>query len=886
MATAPPNQRRVTRSQSRDIDNVVPGTSAMSTGLSFGRNLPSLPEVPFTSSPRNPTPRGREVVPESPENHEGHTNVSGTTLGPSDLEPNNAHIANNIAGQLPHVEKEANDVLGLIIPQNLKPRILAEEAKRLADSNTPNGKRLRRFVHGMKDELSDMTLVRQDRTFLDISDFRQHLSSAQFESVLPSLHLANCAQLALNMFLPSLPSLGTNDKLQVIQELDIQFPACFMERFADTTTVGTIGATELQQETFDLALSIRTQFFIMELERHRESRDFDPIAILRRIFCMDLIPGAEDNQEPPTTFRGFNLPGVLQDEDGHLPEIDKLEEAVDERFDDLRHGIFKYGVDHPKRVYELRVFERDLARWIQGRDKEIKEDLKRLSDDQATRASSRRLTTASVGPANLLQGSVLPTPQKGRLLEPRTQQSPQQTRSPQRVRTVEPALVVPHQSEIQVPQPRATPSPSPQVARTQAQATRLESPLLVVQEPDVQASQPRTTPQKLFVPAARPQTQPTTTAPERRKSKSHYRNSSAMAALKNRMDNSRQQDLAALESQAPNRSLNAGTAIHKDPPGPFTLDQETPEREIQQSPDLTYPGLADDTTLHNNEEELDLSREHESGFMASTSPSASARINRVSHNPGRFFDSPDDEITQRTATQRPPAKKSFPAGPRFIDAQESRAQVSPISSSYGLSAERERPERPAPREANQKKRARRLSYSSDLSDDDAFEDDNRDVDRRAEKPEQNLPAAKRQRTEAGTGLGSAAEQLQSSLDRTTQSQAEVVSSNASQADSTAERFTDSRWKANMKRDVAKSTTRKANTKWTEEENARLLELMAIFGSSYSKILKEDGVCPASDGGPKLQGRSQVSLKDGARNLRRRYEREGRVLPPGLERASK
>src|SRR3954470_8917525 len=122
-----------------------------------------------------------------------------------------------------------------------------------------------------------------------------------------------------------------------------------------------------------------------------------------------------------------------------------------------------------------------------------------------------------------------------------------------------------------------------------------------------------------------------------------------MAALKNRMDNSRQQDLSVLESQAPNRFQDAVTTNHGDLPGPSTFNRESPEREIQQSPDLTYPSLAEDSTLHNNDEELDLSREQESGIMASTSPSASARINRVSHNPGRWFDSPGDERTQRTA---------------------------------------------------------------------------------------------------------------------------------------------------------------------------------------------------------------------------------------------
>ncbi|KAJ5766814.1 uncharacterized protein N7511_004430 [Penicillium nucicola] len=886
MATAS-NQRRITRSQSRDIDNDLPGKSAMSTGVSSGRNILSpFPEEHMASSPRNPTPNRREIIPESPENHEGHTNVSGTTLGHNDVDTNNVGLAEEIATKLPHVQQEANNVLGLIIPQHLMPSILAEEAKRLLDVKNPNRKRFRRYVEGMRDELSDLTLVRQDMTFLEISEFRHRLSSAQFETSLPSLHLANCALLALNMFLPTL---GTDDKPEVIQELDIKFPACFIERIADATTVGTIGATELHQETFDLALSIRTQFFIMEVERRRELRNFDPIAILRQIFCMDLIPGVEDNQESPTTFRGFNLPGVLQDEDGHLPETlpEKFQQAVYERFSDLRDEIYDDGVDSLKKLYKLRFFERELARWIQGRDREIKNDLKRISDDQAARGSSRRLVSASVGPTSLRQVSVFSTPQKPRLLEPPPQQTPQQSRSPQNVPTVELAPVVAHQPEIRVSQSKVPSQPSPQVVRTQEQAARMESPLFVDQHSEAQAPQPRTTPQKPSTPVVHPQTQPNTTEPERRKSKSHYRNSIAMAALKSRMDHSRQQDEAALESQAPNRFSNEATGDLRDPPGPFTLDQETPEREIQQSPNVTYPNIADDTTLHHNDEDLDISRESESGFMASTSPSASARINRVSHNPGRYFDSPENESTQRSATQRPPARKAFPAGPRFIDAQDSRAQVSPISSIYEQSAEKQRAERPVPKDVNPKKRGRRPSYSSDISDDEAFEDNDRDVDLRAEKPKQNLPAVKKQRTEAETVSTSAAKQLQSSLTRSTQVQAEAASPNASQVSSTAEPIIRaSRWEAQLNRRAASLPSRKANRKWSEEEDTRLIKLMALFGTSFSKIEKEDSVCPARDGGPKLQGRSQVNLKDRARNLRRKYEREGKELPQGLEYASK
>jgi protein TBF1 len=53
--------------------------------------------------------------------------------------------------------------------------------------------------------------------------------------------------------------------------------------------------------------------------------------------------------------------------------------------------------------------------------------------------------------------------------------------------------------------------------------------------------------------------------------------------------------------------------------------------------------------------------------------------------------------------------------------------------------------------------------------------------------------------------------------------------------------------------------------YTEEEVHRLMDLIAINqGPKYAKILKDDEKHPA---GPLLQGRSQVQLKDKARNIK-------------------
>jgi hypothetical protein len=351
------------------------------------------------------------VIPESPGNHEGHTNVSGTTLGQNDPEPVDSQVGMKITNHLPFIQEQATLVMNLLVPQDLNPDSIAAEAKRFRESTHPNTKRLKRSVEGMIDEMNDSPLSLNGMTFLDISQVRRLVSSTQFEISLPNLHMTNCASLALNIFFSTN---GTSAQPQVIQELDANFPMCIMNNVAESSGSREIGSSNNQDTTFNLALNIRTQFFIMELERRQREHDFNPIAILRQIFCMDLTPSEDHLEEIPGSFRGFNLPGVFQDEDGHLPENlpDKLQVAVSDRFNELHEEISEweeYDVGGLKKAYRWRSFERDLARWVHTRSREIKEDIRRLSEKQAQQSPAiRRFTPVPIATPKLRQVSAVP----------------------------------------------------------------------------------------------------------------------------------------------------------------------------------------------------------------------------------------------------------------------------------------------------------------------------------------------------------------------------------------------------------------------------------------------------------------------------------------------
>jgi hypothetical protein len=374
---------------------------------------------------------------------------------------------------------------------------------------------------------------------------------------------------------------------------------------------------------------------------------------------------------------------------------------------------------------------------------------------------------------------------------------------------------------------------------------------------------------------------------------SNYRDASSLAAFKKRMDTSRQQSSANGTSLPPDESAATRTMDQAMNPSPTTGLGAPEPREIIESPDPRYLDLEDDFTYVNNDEELDLGQDHEGDVMASTSPSASARINRVSHNPNRYFDTPEDLSSRRRSVEGSSgADGTSNAARRFFnEKQTNAAKVSPISYADTQSAERRRD---MPLDVNFKKRPNPFNHPSNDSDNesDDFERDSRHASRRPEK---------RQRLQGSARVQSARQQLQTSLNEAGQtgqglSNSTQMSRVHYQDDS--EDITDgettnrqphrtpqasspppsapapgSHWaKVNARATAANGKGRKPNHRWNDAEDERLLLLMGKFGTSYSQIKKEDNAVPASEGGPLLDRRTQVQCKDRARNLKRKYQR--------------
>lgn len=360
-----------------------------------------------------------------------------------------------------------------------------------------------------------------------------------------------------------------------------------------------------------------------------------------------------------------------------------------------------------------------------------------------------------------------------------------------------------------------------------------------------------------------------------------WRTADAMDFLAQSLNSRRQSDLASLGSQPVNSGKGKTPVLPGSPRGvSVTADREeiagTPEpvssaRRSTSSERTDSTTQDDEPTFNPIDDEVVFDQPNEA--VMSASPRGSERINRVSHHPGRFFDTPS-------------AAREKPASPRrsIFDRQANASRVvfSPGGSEESRSAER--PHEPANRPAMQPpptsqglSRKRGRGDSDDEASDEDFDQDTRShniAQRRAQVPERARPSEKRQRVdqeESSPAAGQLREDLAAS-----QQHVEVA---RPEAPSPLPTRRESRWlgensisSSSRQRSDIPATIPRGRRKWTEEEDDRLIMLVAKHGTQWAVIQRQDQICPATDGGPQLTGRTQVNMKDRARTIKKKLVR--------------
>ena len=144
----------------------------------------------------------------------------------------------------------------------------------------------------------------------------------------PVLCLANILILAKQMIVSNRSEKGVLDRLR---QLDSSFPVPFVHSFVKQGSTTAVGDSALLEETFSLALELRTQLAVLSLEQSSSDADFEPQEALDAIFLNS------DVSHDGDLLRGWNIAG-LSSENNSLPQ--NLKERIVDRYNLLREFLF------------------------------------------------------------------------------------------------------------------------------------------------------------------------------------------------------------------------------------------------------------------------------------------------------------------------------------------------------------------------------------------------------------------------------------------------------------------------------------------------------------------------------------------------------------------
>ncbi|GMF68481.1 unnamed protein product [Aspergillus oryzae] len=832
-------------------------------------------ESPLKSSRKSGFP-ARQVIPESPEDVHNNTMSGSTIIVPeaeTDQEEDEDDDQDELGPELmletlPSLERSAKDVLDFLVPGSADLKSIVNMAKRLSDPRNTQSKRLNLRKNALKNQPGWF----EGRTYIDVTRASESLSShfskdgVQLNwSAEPILHHANCARFALEVLLASNNSTGFR---KAIRDVEGQFPAPFMRDLVNGRR-NAVGESALLKDTFQLALEIRTQSLIMQLEYRQHEPSFDPNFILEDGFFLDVsVHEPIDSDNAP--MRGFNLPRL--NIDGSLP--DEFREAASDRFEEMVANLpdedGTFDIDDFKTTYSWRSFLLRAARWIRKRCEEIDQDISRQPSAESAREEffaeidaknrrtqrvkqphvsirdfeARRQSDAAARPAprnihkeseSQLRRQTLPAPRQSRpaafeeateehVEEPAEEPAEEPTGEHIEERTEE--LIEEHTGEhieerteehieehtedlIEEHTEVRTEEP------TEVSGFREESPLLHHDEQDVFNVDSESELSELFV-GERTQLE-----------KSH----SPV------MRRSREPRFATL---SPVRTRLFATEVRLEPTSTQTSNTFRP---IPSSQELWKAAAS----------------------RRGTTPTQTSNASRPL---------PSIQELWKAGNRDGPSKhaKMSEQASRFIDRQANAHRVSPISQSADpQSAER--------RHTELQSKKRRRYESEDEESDGEFSNYNRPVDtarRRAEKPAQ---PNKRQRIEEHD---ESAAQLLNGLQETTRRTSvpespEVAprsTNTVRESPEAAPRSTNPVPVSSSARHTVTST--KAPVRWTPAEDKRLIRLIEEVGlggpkgSGWCKIASQNEAQPVKEGESRIAGRNQVQPKDRARNIKIRY----------------
>lgn len=297
-------------------------------------------------------------------------NISGTTILPPESEPDAELDPLVMIDALPDLDKAATDLLNFVVRSEQNPARVVNAAKQLGN---PQNRMFKRRRDNLLREAENFG----NQTYIDVNLVNRYIMSAAQNKVAdatrnpdPILHRANCALLALEVLVAGFG----NSPEDAINVLEGNFPARFL---------GTQLEASLEAATFGLALEVRTQYLVAQLEMHQNDDGFNPVAVLDSVFYDEIMPDEEFTESDLRPLRGFAF-SPFEDENGRLPE--RFKNAANDRINDIRALADEEDGSHIvaalRGAYRWQWFKRRTVEWIRSRDDAITQELKRQRDTE------------------------------------------------------------------------------------------------------------------------------------------------------------------------------------------------------------------------------------------------------------------------------------------------------------------------------------------------------------------------------------------------------------------------------------------------------------------------------------------------------------------------
>ncbi|KAL3436716.1 hypothetical protein BDV09DRAFT_202802 [Aspergillus tetrazonus] len=382
-----PSSRRMTRSQSREIEelqvnsNRLIGNDKRSKRVQSKALDPVVEESPL-KEPHQTGDRHAKAATPDPD----VADITGTTFV---QEPEADFEAGILLDALRDIEQNGNDVLELLIPSKGRLVDAVKKANQLSDPKNTQSKRLLRLLKILDEDIK----IFGSHTYIDVDGVVRKVSSALADrredledwSPVPILQMANCARFACEILLAGT---NPNSQRQAIRNIQKLFPRPFMTGLAGAGEEKEAGESALEKETLNLALEIRTQSLILQLEDNQDSPGFDSKNVVRLCFFTD------SSRKSP--MRGFNLPN-LSNADGTLPA--QYTDDVQNRYEEILLGEMDgvFDVNELRSSYNWQRFVLHAAHWVRKRTDEIHAEVKKRISTQAVRHTLSNAKVSSFG---------------------------------------------------------------------------------------------------------------------------------------------------------------------------------------------------------------------------------------------------------------------------------------------------------------------------------------------------------------------------------------------------------------------------------------------------------------------------------------------------------